>query len=301
VHPDTIVIWPGGKPTMFFSILIFGQPGAEILYPDPGFPIYRSMIEYSGARPVPIKQDEGNAFRFTADQVLSLITPRTSLIILNSPGNPCGGAARKEEIDKLVAGLERFPDVAVMSDEIYSQMLYGGRAHTSFLRYPSIQDRLILLDGWSKTYAMTGWRLGFSVWPQALVERVVRLAVNCHSCVNAPTQYAGIAALDGPQDEVHGMVAAFDARRRTIVPLLNQLPGFTCLDPGGAFYVFPNITGTGMDSRTLQNRMLEEAGVATVSGTSFGIHGEGYIRFSYANSVENIREAVGRIAGLLRG
>ena len=187
-----------------------------------------------------------------------------------------------------------------MSDEIYSQMLYGGREHESFLRYPEIRDRLILLDGWSKTYAMTGWRLGFSVWPKALVEHVVRLAVNCHSCVNAPTQYAGIAALEGPQDEVRKMVAAFDERRRVIVPLLNQLPGFTCLDPGGAFYVFPDITGTGMDARELQNKMLEKAGVATVAGTSFGIHGEGFIRFSYANSVENIREAVKRVAALLR-
>jgi aspartate aminotransferase len=300
VHPDTIVIWPGGKPTMFFSILIFGQPGAEILYPDPGFPIYRSMIEYTGAKPVPIALKEENGFAFTADQVLSQITPRTSLIILNSPNNPCGGAVPEEEVERLVLGLEKHPNVAVMSDEIYGQMLYGGRRHVSLLRYPAIRDRLILLDGWSKTYAMTGWRLGFSVWPKALVESVVRLAVNCHSCVNAATQYAGIAALEGPQDEVHKMVAAFDERRRTIVPLLNQLPGFRCLDPGGAFYVFPNITGTGMDARTLQNRMLEEAGVATVAGTSFGIHGEGYIRFSYANSVDNIREAIRRIAALLR-
>jgi aspartate aminotransferase len=300
VHPDAIVIWPGGKPTMFFSILMFGQPGAEIMYPDPGFPIYRSMIQFTGAEPVPIVQNESNQFSFTADQVLSQITPRTSLIILNSPGNPCGGAATKEETDKLVAGLAKHPNVAIMSDEIYSQMLYGGRKHTSFLRYPEIADRLILLDGWSKTYAMTGWRLGFSVWPKALVEKAVRLAVNCHSCVNAPTQYAGIAALEGPQDEVHKMVAAFDERRRTIVPLLNQLPGVMCLDPGGAFYVFPNITGTGMDARELQNKMLEEAGVATVAGTSFGIHGEGYIRFSYANSVDNIREAIKRIAALLR-
>ena len=203
VHPDTIVIWPGGKPTMFFSILMFGQPGAEIMYPDPGFPIYRSMIQYTGATPVPIVQNEANQFSFTADQVLAQITPKTSLIILNSPGNPCGGAASKDEIAKLVKGLERHPNVAIMSDEIYSQMLYGGREHESFLRYPEIKDRLILLDGWSKTYAMTGWRLGFSVWPKALVEKVVRLAVNCHSCVNAPTQYAGIAALEGPQDEVH--------------------------------------------------------------------------------------------------
>jgi aspartate aminotransferase len=301
VHPDTIVIWPGGKPTMFFSILMFGQPGAEILYPDPGFPIYRSMIEYTGAAPVPIALKEENGFAFTADQVLSQITPRTSLIILNSPNNPCGGAVPETEVKRLVLGLEKHPNVAVMSDEIYSQMLYRGRKHESLLRYPEVRDRLILLDGWSKTYAMTGSRLGFSVWPKALVESVVRLAVNCHSCVNAPTQYAGIAALEGPQDEVHKMVAAFDERRRTIVPLLNQLPGVRCLDPGGAFYVFPNISDTGVDARALQNRMLEKAGVATVAGTSFGVHGEGYIRFSYANSVDNIREAIKRIAALLRG
>ena len=300
VSPDTIVIMPGGKPTMFFSILMFGQPGAEIMYPDPGFPIYRSMIQYTGAKPVPIALLEKNEFAFTAEQVLSQITPKTSLIILNSPNNPCGGAVPAEEVKRLVDGLERHPNVAVMSDEIYSQMLYGKNKHESFLRYPEIRDRLILLDGWSKTYAMTGWRLGFSVWPKALVEHVVRLCVNSHSCVNAPTQYAGIAALEGPQDEAKKMVAAFDERRRVIVPLLNQLPGFRCVDPGGAFYVFPNITGTGMDARELQNKMLEKAGVATVAGTSFGIHGEGFIRLSYANSVENIREAVKRIAALLR-
>jgi aspartate/methionine/tyrosine aminotransferase len=300
VSPDTIVIMPGGKPTMFFSILMFGQPGAEIMYPDPGFPIYRSMIQYTGAKPVPIVLREEHEFAFTADEVLSQITPKTSLIILNSPNNPCGGAVSADEVERLVAGLAKHPNVAVMSDEIYSQMLYGGRKHESLLRYPEIRDRLILLDGWSKTYAMTGWRLGFSVWPKALVDHVVRLAVNCHSCVNAPTQYAGIAALEGPQDEVAKMVAAFDERRRVIVPLLNQLPGFRCLDPGGAFYVFPNVTGTGMDAKELQNKMLETAGVATVAGTSFGIHGEGYIRFSYANSVDNIREAIRRIAALLR-
>jgi aspartate aminotransferase len=300
VDPNTVVIMPGGKPTMFFSILMFGQPGAEIMYPDPGFPIYRSMIQYTGAKPVPIALLEKNEFAFTAEQVLSQITPKTSLIILNSPNNPCGGAVPAEEVKRLVDGLQRYPNVAVMSDEIYSQMLYGNRRHESFLRYPEIRDRLIILDGWSKTYAMTGWRLGFSVWPKALVEHVVRLCVNSHSCVNAPTQYAGIAALEGPQDEAKKMVAAFDERRRVIVPLLNQLPGFRCVDPGGAFYVFPNITGTGMDARELQNKMLETAGVATVAGTSFGIHGEGYIRFSYANSVENIREAIKRLAALLR-
>ena len=301
VDPDTVVIMPGGKPTMFFAVLMFGEPGAEILYPDPGFPIYRSMIQYTGATPVPIALKEENGFAFTAEQVLSQITPKTSLIILNSPNNPCGGAVPEAEVKKLVAGLARYPNVTVLSDEIYSQMLYGGRKHESLLTYPEIREQLIVLDGWSKTYAMTGWRLGFSVWPKSLVEHVVRLAVNCHSCVNAPTQYAGIAALEGPQDEVTRMVAAFDERRRAIVPLLNALPGFRCLDPGGAFYAFPNITGTGLEARDLQNRMLEKAGVATVAGTSFGIHGEGYIRFSYANSVENIREAVKRIGTLLAG
>ena len=299
VDPGNIVIMPGGKPTMFFAILMFGTAGKEIMYPDPGFPIYRSMIEYSGAQPVPIALKEKNGFAFSAEEVLAQITPRTSLIIVNSPGNPTGGAVPAAEVKKLIEGLAKHPNVAVMSDEIYSQMLYDGRAHESFLKYPEIRDRLIILDGWSKTYAMTGWRLGFSVWPQALIEKVVRLAVNCHSCVNAPTQFAGIAALEGPQDEVVKMVEAFDERRRAIVPMLNQLPGFSCVEPGGAFYAFPNITKTGMSGRDLQNTMLEKAGVATVAGTSFGIHGEGYVRFSYANSIENIKEAIARIGKLL--
>jgi len=301
VDPGHVVIMPGGKPTMFFAILMFGQPGAEILYPDPGFPIYRSMIQYTGAKPVPIALREENGFAFSADEVLSQITPQTSLIVLNSPGNPTGGAVPESEIRKLVDGLARHPNVAVLWDEIYSQMLYDGREHVSLLRFPELRDRLIVLDGWSKTYAMTGWRLGFSVWPQVLVEKVVRLCVNSHSCVNAPTQFAGIAALEGPQDEVHKMVAAFDERRRVIVPMLNQLPGFRCVEPGGAFYAFPNISGTGLSARELQNAMLEKVGVATVAGTSFGIHGEGYIRFSYANSTENIREAIRRIGTLLTG
>ncbi|MDX2156398.1 MAG: pyridoxal phosphate-dependent aminotransferase [Hyphomicrobiaceae bacterium] len=299
VDPDLVVIMPGGKPTMFFAVLMFGTPGTEIMYPDPGFPIYRSMIQYTGAKPVPIALREANGFAFSADEVLAQVTPRTSLIIINSPGNPTGGAVPKSEVEKLIKGLEKHPHVAVMSDEIYSQMLYEGRQHESFLKYPELRDRLIILDGWSKTYAMTGWRLGFSVWPKSLVAHVTRLCVNNHSCVNAPTQFAGIAALEGPQDDVHRMVKAFDERRKVIVPLLNQLPGFTCVDPGGAFYAFPNITGTGMSARDLQNAMLEKAGVATVAGTSFGIHGEGYIRFSYANSTENIRRAVERIGKLL--
>jgi aspartate aminotransferase len=301
IAPDNIVIMPGGKPTMFFAILMFGGPGTEIMYPDPGFPIYRSMIDYTGAKAVPIALREETGFSFSADEVLSQITDKTRLIIINSPGNPTGGAVPETEINRLVAGLANHPDVALLSDEIYSRMLYDGRQHVTLLKYPAIRDRLILLDGWSKTYAMTGWRLGYSIWPDALVEKVVRLCVNCHSCVNAPTQFAGIAALEGPQDEAEAMVAAFDERRRIIVPLLNQLPGFTCVEPGGAFYAFPNITGTGFASKDLQTRILEEAGVALVAGTSFGEFGEGYIRFSYANSVENIRRAIERIGTLLVG
>ena len=299
VSPANICIMPGGKPTMFFAILMFGEKGAEIMYPDPGFPIYRSMIEYTRAKPVPIVLREENEFAFSADEVLAQITPATRLIIVNSPGNPTGGVTPREEVEKLVAGL---PDhVALMSDEIYSRMLYGGREHVSFLNYPEIRDRLILLDGWSKTYAMTGWRLGYSVWPDTLIDKVVRLCVNNHSCVNAPTQFAGIAALEGPQDAAEAMMEAFDERRKVIVPLLNQLPGFRCLDPGGAFYAFPNVSGTGMGAKELQVKLLEEAGVATVAGPSFGIHAGDYIRFSYANSVENIRKAVERIGTLLTG
>jgi aspartate/methionine/tyrosine aminotransferase len=299
VSPDDVVVVPGGKVTMFFAIMMFGQPGAEIMYPDPGFPIYKSVIDYCGAKAVPIVLREENEFAFSADEVLSQITPKTRLIILNSPANPTGGTVPKSEWDKLVDGLAAHPDVAILADEIYSQMLYEDREHVSLLQYESIRDRVIMLDGWSKTYAMTGWRLGFAVWPSALAPTATRLAVNCHSCVNAPTQFAGMAALTGPQDAVHEMVQAFDERRRVIVSELNQIAGFRCVDPGGAFYAFPNIEGTGLSARDLQNRLLEEAGVATVAGTSFGDYGEGYIRFSYANSVENIREAITRIKACL--
>ena len=301
VDPDRVVVVPGGKVTMFFAILMFGEAGAEILYPNPGFPIYESVIEFSGARAVPVQLLEEKDFSFDADAVLSLLNERSRLLIINSPANPTGGAVPKAQIDRLVAGLADFPQVAVLSDEIYSQMMYDGQAHTSLLSYPELADRLILLDGWSKTYAMTGWRMGYSVWPKSLIDGAVRLAVNCHSCVNASAQYAGIAALEGPQDAVRDMVSAFDARRQVIVEGLNGLPGVRCRNPVGAFYAFPNITGTGMDARTLQNRLLEEAGVATVAGTSFGAMGEGFIRFSYANSVENVERALDRFATLLSG
>ena len=299
VNPDNVVVVPGGKPTMFFAVLMFGQPGVEILYPNPGFPIYESVINFTGATPVPIALREDNGFAFDAEAVLAQITERTRLIIINSPANPTGGVTPKDEIDKFVAGLAAQPQVAVLSDEIYSQMLYGGRTHVSLLQYPEIRDRLIVLDGWSKTYAMTGWRLGYAVWPDALVEHATRLAINDHSCVNAAAQYAGLAALTGPQDAVAEMVAAFDARRRVIVDALNGLPGVTCTDPGGAFYAFPNITGTGLSAKQAQDLFLDRAGVATVAGTSFGAWGEGYLRFSYANSTENILEAVERIRQLL--
>lgn len=299
VNPDHVVVVPGGKPTMFFACLMFGQPGAEILYPNPGFPIYESAIRYSGATPVPIRLREENGFAFSADEVLEQITPRTSLIIVNSPANPTGGVTPKAEIDRLVAGLADHPQVAILSDEIYSQMLYGGRQHVSLLQYPEIRDRLIMLDGWSKTYAMTGWRLGYAVWPEAAVEHAVRLCINDHSCVNAATQYAGLAALTAPQDAVAAMVAAFDDRRQVIVKALNSLPGVRCADPGGAFYAFPNIEGTGMTSAQAQDRFLDEAGVATVAGTSFGAMGEGYVRFSYANSTEAILTAIDRIRAIL--
>lgn len=299
VDPNRVVVVPGGKVTMFFAMLMFGEPGAEIIYPDPGFPIYRSAIEFSGARAVPLPLREENGFAFSADELLSLITPKTRLIIVNSPANPTGGVTPVAEMDKLAAGLERHPDVAILSDEIYSCMLYDGRQHRSILQYPHLAKRAIMLDGWSKTYAMTGWRLGYAVWPEKLVEKATRLAINDHSCVNAATQYAGIAALEGPQDAARDMVTAFDARRKATVAALNDLPGVSCVDPGGAFYAFPNISGTGLDARTLQDKLLTEAHVAAIAGTSFGIHGEGYLRISYANSQENILRAIERIGDFL--
>lgn len=299
VDPGRVLIVPGGKVTMFLAMMMYGEPGTEIMFPDPGFPIYESAIRFSGAKAVSIPLREENGFAFSAEEVLSKINERTRLIIVNSPANPTGGVVPREEFDKLVAGLQAWPDVAVMSDEIYGEMLYDGREHVSLLQYPEIADRLILLDGWSKTYAMTGWRLGFSVWPKDVFPHAEKLCVNIHSCVNAATQYAGIEALNGPQDAVHTMLKAFAERRRVIVSELNQIQGFSCIEPGGAFYAFPNITKTGFSSQKLQEKLLEEAGVAIIAGTSFGKHGEGYLRFSYANSTENILEAMRRIRACL--
>ncbi len=299
IDPDQIMIVPGGKVTMFFAIVMFGEQGTEIIYPNPGFPIYESVINFTGAKPVPMALHEANNFSFSADEVLDLITPATRLLIINSPSNPTGGYVPREELDKLVAGLERHPHVTVMSDEIYDRMLYDGRKHVSMLEYESLRDRLILLNGWSKTYAMTGWRMGYGVWPKDLIALATRLSINCHSCVNAAAQFAGIAALTGPQDAVDEMVAAFDERRRVIMRELNEIPGFSCVEPSGAFYAFPNISETPFSAQELQDRLLSQAGVALIAGTSFGVQGEGYVRFSYANSKENILTAIERIKASL--
>ena len=300
VLPDAVMIMPGGKPTMFMSILMFGEPGVEILYPDPGFPIYRSMIEFTGAKPVPVPIREENGFAFSAEETLKLITLKTRLLILNSPANPTGGVTPKSEVDKLVAGLEKWPDVAIMSDEIYDHMVYDGEVHVCLLSYPSIRDRVILLNGWSKTYAMTGWRLGYAVWPGKLYDYARKLAVNLHSCVNASAQYAGLAALKGPQDEVRRMVAEFDKRRKVVIEGLNKLPGVSCATPKGAFYAFPNIKRTGWRAKALASSLLEDAGVAVIGGPDFGILSEGYVRLSYANSTENILKALDRMGKFLR-
>jgi len=292
IEPDRILAVPGGKVTMFLAMMIYGEPGCEILYPNPGFPIYESTIRFSGAKPIPIPLREQNEFAFSAEEVLSKINEKTRLIILNSPANPTGGVVPPSEFSALIEGLSEWPNVAIMSDEIYGQMLYDDRDHVSLIQYPQITDRLILLDGWSKTYAMTGWRLGYSVWPEKVAPHAEKLCVNIHSCVNSSAQFAGIAALTGDQFPVKTMVSAFDERRTVIVDELNKIPGFSCIKPGGAFYAFPNITQTGLRSDELQKRILEDAGVAVISGTSFGEHGEGYLRFSYANSTENILKAV---------
>ncbi len=295
VDPDNVLVVPGGKPTMFYAIMLFGEPGAEIMYPNPGFPIYESMIHWSGAKAVPIELKEENDFSFDADAVIAKITPNTRLMIVNTPANPTGGIVQRSEMDKLVAGLEKHPHVTILCDEIYSRQLYDGAEHVSILQYPSLADRAIMLDGWSKTYAMTGWRLGYGVWPSSLVKHAERLQINSTSCANAVTQVAAIEALRGPQDSVDQMLKAFDERRHVMHRELNAIPGISCTMPKGAFYAFPNITGTGRKSQDLENGLLNEAGVACLSGTAFGALGEGYLRFSYANSIEQIQEGLRRV------
>ena len=297
ISPDRVLVVPGGKVTMYFAITLFGRPGVEILFPNPGFPIYESTIRFSGATAVGYPLAEAHAHAPTAEATLSRITPKTRLLIVNSPGNPTGGVMAPEEVDALARGLEAHPHVAIMSDEIYSRLVYEG-GHRSLMSYPGLADRLILLDGWSKSFAMTGWRLGFGVWPKSLIEMAERLAVNTHSCDNAAAQQAASAALDGPQDAVTAMAAQFDRRRLLVVEGLNKLPGWRCATPRGAFYAFPNIEGTGLTAETLQTRLLDEAGVATIAGTSFGTAGAGHLRLSYAASESALTEAIHRISRL---
>ena len=299
IDPSRVLITPGGKPTMYFAIMLFGEPGSEIIYPEPGFPIYESMINYSVAKAVPMYLSDKNNFSFNCKEVLSLINENTRLLILNNPQNPTGGLIPKEQIDELAEGLKKFPNVAVLSDEIYSRQIYDNKKMPSFFNYPELYDRLIVLDGWSKTYAMTGWRLGWSVWPEQFIELVTRMAINSYSCVSAANQVAAIAALEGPHDFLEDMMKQFTRRRKLIVDGLNSMPGITCNNPGGAFYVFPNISGTGMTGEKFAEKCLYEAGVAIVPGTSFGKSAKDFVRFSFANSYENIEKALEKIKKIL--
>ncbi len=291
--PEQVVVTPGGKPIMFFAILALVEAGDEAIFPDPGFPIYQSMIDFTGAKAVPIPLREERGFGLDVEELAGLITSRTRLLILNSPANPTGGVLTREEIAE-IARLAVEHDLIVLADEIYSELLYEGE-HVSIATMPGMAERTIVLDGFSKTYAMTGWRLGYGLMPPPLVEAVSRLMVNSVSCTSVAVQRAGIAALTGPQDDVVRMREAFRARRELVVDGLNAISGITCVRPAGAFYAFPNITGTGQSSKQFADALLNEHGVATLAGTAFGAHGEGYLRLSYANSEENLTRALERI------
>ena len=299
IDPERIIIMPGGKPTMHYAISFFGEPGAEIIYPDPGFPIYESMINYTGAKAVPINMLENKDFSINPEKILSLINEKTRLIILNNPNNPTGAFTEKKHIDKLAEGLKKFPNVAILSDEIYSRQIFDGKKMPTFFNYPELYDRLIVLDGWSKAYSMTGWRLGWSVWPKKLVEHVIKFCVNNHSCVNAAIQFGGIAALDGPDEPINFMMEKFSKRRKLIFDGLNSIKGIECSLPGGAFYAFPNVIGTGMNGLEFAKKCLHEAGVAIVPGTSFGKKAVNYVRFSFAASQDNISKALENIKKML--
>ncbi|MBI2385743.1 MAG: pyridoxal phosphate-dependent aminotransferase [Elusimicrobia bacterium] len=295
---EETVIVPGGKPIIFFTILALVEPGDEVIYPNPGFPIYESMINYAGGKPVPLPIREELDWDFDAEEFERLLTPKTKLVILNSPANPTGGVMSRETMDRVAKALAKFPDAMLLADEIYSRIVYEGK-HLSLLAYPGMKERTILLDGFSKTWAMTGWRLGYGVGPKWLIDAIAKLSTNDHSCVPAFSQYAAIEALTGPQDSVTAMVAEFKRRRDVIVKGLNALPGVTCKTPKAAFYVFPSIKGTGLKSKALADALLAEAGVACLPGTSFGAMGEGYLRFSYANSVANIETALASMTAAL--
>ena len=300
INPERVLIMPGGKPTMFYAILCFGEAGTEIVYPTPGFPIYESMINYSGATPVPYDLTEDKDLKFSSKKILSLITDKTRLLIINNPNNPTGSFVEKVEIDILAEGLKKYPHVTILSDEIYSRQIFEDKQMPTFFNYPELQNRLIVLDGWSKAYAMTGWRMGWSVWPENLIPHVNKFIINSVSCVNAPSQFAGIAALDGPDDSINLMMKKFKERRNLIHEGLNSLPGVECSLPGGAFYAFPKVIGTGMDGNEFTKKCLHEAGVSIIPGTSFGKTSKDYVRFSFAASSENISNAIEKIDKMLR-
>ena len=299
VSPERVMIMPGGKPTMFFAISMIGEPGAEIIHPTPGFPIYESMINYTGSKAVPYDLLEDKDLKFNPEKILSLITDKTRLIIIINPNNPTGSFVEKPAIDFLADGLKKYPNVAILSDEIYSRQIYDDKEMPTFFNYPELQDRLIVLDGWSKAYSMTGWRMGWSVWPEKLIPHITKLAINSFSCVNVPSQFAGIAALDGPDDPIDEMMKKFDQRRKLIHKGLNNLPGIECSMPGGAFYAFPNVIGTGMNGSEFSKKCMHEAGVAIVPGTAFGKNAINYVRFSFAASQDNIKKALEKIEKML--
>lgn len=299
IGSDQVVIVPGGKVTIFFACLLFAAPGAEILYPDPGFPPYREAIKSAGAKAVSYPIRQSNNFAFDVDEVLSLITPDTSLLILNSPANPTGGAVSGGNLKKLAEGLADYPHVAVLSDEIYSKLTYEKNGFTSFLDFAHLRDRTVILDGWSKTFAMTGWRLGYGIWPQHLVPHVRKLITVDHSCVNGVAQMAGLAAVTGPMQEVDEFVVTFEQRRNFVVKRLNEIPGISCATPGGAFYAFPDVTKTGWRSSDLAAQLLEKGHVATIAGDSFGACGKGFLRLSYAASMLELSTALQRIHDFL--
>ncbi len=297
VAPDQVVVTPGGKPVLTFAILACVNPGDEVIVPDPGFPIYESVVRLSGAKPVPLVLREERGFRFGAADLEALLTPKTRMVVLNSPHNPTGSVLTPGDLDE-IGLLLRDRDIFVLSDEIYSKILYEG-VHESIATRPGMAEKTILLDGFSKTYAMTGWRLGYGVMNPTLAKHVARLATNVYSCATSFVQRAGIAALGAPPDSIRAMIAEFHRRRDEIVKGLNAIPGLRCLEPKGAFYVFPNIQALHLKSADAERMLLDEVGVAALSGTAFGSHGEGYIRLSYANSIENIREALRRIGTIV--
>lgn len=297
IDPSQVVVTPGGKPIMFFVMMALVDEGDEVIYPNPGFPIYESVINFIGAKAVPIQLKEENQFRLDVNELISLVTPKTKLIIINSPQNPTGSVLTENDL-KAIAEIVVKNNIIVLSDEIYSRILYSGK-HKSIYCYDGMPERTIILDGYSKTFAMTGWRLGYGVMPTELAEQVAKLQTNCNSCTASFTQIAGIEALRGPQDDAKKMVAEFSKRREVIVKGLNDINNVSCLIPDGAFYVFPNVSKFGVKSSELEGRILNEAGVAVLSGTSFGAFGEGYIRMSYANSIENINKALERLKEFL--